>query len=230
MLPANDEEPPKQEPRVRKKRDRGRLKLLETAERLFAEHGVDATSVRQITLEAGQSNNSAVAHHFGSKEDLLLAIFKHRSVEVDRAERRRLQALDAAGDGSVRGLLGALLLPLSEDLEPREEATFAIFLARLHALPPERHPINLQPDIMPTASLIESRLRQKLPFLPPGVFNYRYRLVAGMFYSGILERFHIMHRADYFGVEGKIMINDLLNMCAAAIEEPLQAAVDINLT
>src|SRR3546814_12753028 len=73
--------------RARGRPNEGRQRLLDTAERLFGEHGVDAISVRQITLAAGQSNNSAVAHHFGSKEDLLLAIFKNRSLEVDSAVR-----------------------------------------------------------------------------------------------------------------------------------------------
>lgn len=221
MLPANDEETPPAK-RGRSRRNEGRQKLLDTAERLFGEHGVDAISVRQITLAAGQSNNSAVAHHFGSKEDLLLAIFKHRSVEVDRAEKRRLAALDESGDDSVRGLLGALLLPLSEDLEPVGEAIFAKFLARLHTLPPELHPINRYPNIMPTAIAIEERLRVKLPFLPSGIFNTRYRLVTGMFYSGVVERSHLMHRSEYFGLEGKVMINDLLNICAVALEAPLR--------
>lgn len=229
MLPANDEGAGAPAKRGRGRPNEGRQKLLDTAERLFGEHGVDAISVRQITLAAGQSNNSAVAHHFGSKEDLLLAIFKHRSIEVDCAERRRLVALDASGDTSVRNLLGALLLPLSEDLEPKGEAIFAKFLARLHALPPELHPMNLHADIMPTAMEIEERLRKRLSFLPSGIFNSRYRLVTGMFYSGIVERSHIMHRSDYFGLEGKVMINDLLNICAAALEAPLKS-FDIELS
>lgn len=229
MLPANDEGVAESTKRTRNKRNEGRQKLLDTAERLYGEHGVDAISVRQIILAAGQSNNSAVTHHFGSKEDLLFAIFKHRSAEVDLAERRRLLALDTRGDDSVRGLLGALLLPLSEDLEPRGEAVFAKFLARLHALPPERHPINVHPNIMPTAVAIEERLRKRLSFLPSGIFNTRYRLVTGMFYSGVIERSHIMHRSEFFGLEGKVMVNDLLNICAAAVEAPLQT-FDIELS
>src|SRR3546814_9300168 len=76
---------------------------------------------------------------------------------------------------------------------------------------------------------IENRLRKRLPFLPSGIFNSRYRLVTWMFYSGIVERSHIMHRSDYFGLEGKVMINDLLNICAAALEAPLKS-FDIELS
>ena len=42
--------------------------LLNTAERLFAEHGVAAVSNRQICEAAGQGNNYAIGYHFGSRE------------------------------------------------------------------------------------------------------------------------------------------------------------------
>src|SRR3546814_14482690 len=81
---------------------------------------------------------------------------------------------------------------------------------------------------MPTAIEIENRLRKRLPFLPSGIFNSRYRLVTGMFYSGIVERSHIMHRSDYFGLEGKVMINDLLKIGRASCRERVcQVRVDL---
>ena len=43
------------------------LQLLLAAERLFAEHGLAGVSLRQISIEAGSSNNSAIRYHFGSK-------------------------------------------------------------------------------------------------------------------------------------------------------------------
>ena len=41
-------------------------RLLRVAERLFAEHGFDGVSVRQLTAAAGV-NLAAVNYHFGSK-------------------------------------------------------------------------------------------------------------------------------------------------------------------
>src|ERR1700757_4705681 len=52
--------------------------LVTTAERLFAVHGIDSVSLRQICAEAGNANNSAVQYHFGSKDRLLQAIFEYR--------------------------------------------------------------------------------------------------------------------------------------------------------
>jgi AcrR family transcriptional regulator len=42
--------------------------LISAAERLYAERGVDAVSMREITREAGQKNSSAFQYHFPSKK------------------------------------------------------------------------------------------------------------------------------------------------------------------
>jgi AcrR family transcriptional regulator len=70
-----------------------RERLLETAERLFAEKGFDATAVRVITAEAG-CNLAAVNYHFGGKDQLYEEIF-----------RRRLGVIRAQRLASIRGVV-----------------------------------------------------------------------------------------------------------------------------
>jgi AcrR family transcriptional regulator len=71
-------------------------RLLRTARRLFAEKGFDATSVREITREAG-CNLGAITYHFGSKDALYAAVladsFGGLVQRVDRA------AVAATGGG-----------------------------------------------------------------------------------------------------------------------------------
>ncbi len=50
-------------------------RILEVAQRLFAEKGMDATSVRDITA-AADCNVAAVNYHFGGKENLYLESFR----------------------------------------------------------------------------------------------------------------------------------------------------------
>ena len=50
-------------------------KLLEAASRLFSQRGFDATSVRDICLEAGV-NNALVNYHFGDKRSLYHAVIE----------------------------------------------------------------------------------------------------------------------------------------------------------
>ena len=70
------------------------LRILEAAERLFVEFGLAATSLRQITQQAGV-NLAAVNYHFRSKDALFEAVFARRFApwareclyELDRLER-----------------------------------------------------------------------------------------------------------------------------------------------
>jgi AcrR family transcriptional regulator len=54
-----------------------RDRLLDKAERLFAERGFDGTSVREITT-AARVNLGAINYHFRSKEGLYAAVFARR--------------------------------------------------------------------------------------------------------------------------------------------------------
>jgi AcrR family transcriptional regulator len=105
--------------------------LILTAERLFAVHGIDAVSLRQISVEGGNANNSAVQYHFGSKDGLVQAIFEHRIPHLTR--RRRLLETEAASRGGLDDLrvcLECYLLPVVEEAEA-EDGYYLMFLAQL---------------------------------------------------------------------------------------------------
>ncbi|QRO01963.1 TetR family transcriptional regulator [Archangium violaceum] len=99
------------------KSDRGsetRELLLVTAERLFAEHGVEAVSNRQVSEAAGQSNNFAVGYHFGSKEELILAIVRRHSESM---ERRRTDLLaELTGSPDLRDWVSCLVRPTTQHI------------------------------------------------------------------------------------------------------------------
>lgn len=58
--------------------------LLRAARRLFASHGYDGTSVREITTAAG-ANLGAITYHFGSKQELYHRIVSECSVPLAEA-------------------------------------------------------------------------------------------------------------------------------------------------
>lgn len=72
--------------------DSTRQRILDTAERLFADQGFHATTLRQITREA-DVNLAAVNYHHGSKDALVLAVFQRR---LDQLNSDRLARLDEA--------------------------------------------------------------------------------------------------------------------------------------
>ena len=85
------------------------LRLVVAAERLFALHGIDGVSLRQVAAEAGSGNNSAVHYHFGSKDGLITAIFGQRLPQIIR-ERQLLAARCDPDD--VRSRFEAHFLPV----------------------------------------------------------------------------------------------------------------------
>jgi AcrR family transcriptional regulator len=75
-----------------------RTRILDAAERIFAEHGVDAASLRRITREA-DANIAGVHYYFGSKDGLVLEVYRRliRPVNQKRLAllaKARLQAED----------------------------------------------------------------------------------------------------------------------------------------
>src|ERR1700742_1796975 len=74
-----------------------RDRLLDAAERLFAEHGYQATTMRGLTAEA-EANIAAVNYHFGCKQSLLEAVV-HRALAPVVAERRRRSLGGRGGPG-----------------------------------------------------------------------------------------------------------------------------------
>jgi len=91
-----------------------REQLLRAAEALFAEQGIDNTSVREINRRASQKNTSAVRYHFGSLEGLLATLIEERMGALDEARREALEGLEGEGATAleVSDYVGVLILPL----------------------------------------------------------------------------------------------------------------------
>lgn len=93
--------------------DRGsRERIFCAAEQLFAERGFDRVTLRDITAAAGV-NLAAVHYYFGSKDGLLLEIFRTRAAELNRERAQLLEEALNAGDErpGVRAILAALIAP-----------------------------------------------------------------------------------------------------------------------
>ena len=90
-----------------------RERILEVAERMFADQGYHGVSLRGITA-AAHANMASVHYYFGTKQALLKAIFEARVGPVS-AERRCLldKVLHQAGDNPppVRDVLAAFIGP-----------------------------------------------------------------------------------------------------------------------
>jgi AcrR family transcriptional regulator len=71
-----------------------RDEILRSAERLFAEHGVDGISLREINRAAQQRNATAIQYHFQDRDGLLLAVVDRWVTRLASDVQRRLDELD----------------------------------------------------------------------------------------------------------------------------------------
>ncbi|MBK1878099.1 TetR family transcriptional regulator [Pelagicoccus mobilis] len=90
------------------------IKLIEAAEREFADRGFHGASVRDITTRAG-TNVASINYHFGSKEELFLAMIRHRIEPINQERFELLEAALQEANGTpleVRSLVEILIRPL----------------------------------------------------------------------------------------------------------------------
>ena len=77
--------------RTKNTAEKTRLRIVRAAEKLFAERGYRAMTLRDVTREA-RVNLAAVNYHFGSKTNLIRAVVADRFIPINDKRMRRLEA------------------------------------------------------------------------------------------------------------------------------------------
>jgi AcrR family transcriptional regulator len=116
-------------------RTSARERLLDCAEQLFAEHGVEGVSLRTINANAGLSP-AALHYHFGTKQKLLEALLGRRmSALMERREALFDALVEAPEPPGARQIMQALVQPLAELIARDGEAglRYVRLLCRLQA-------------------------------------------------------------------------------------------------
>jgi len=105
-----------------------RDRILDAAERLFAQHGFSSTSLRAVTGEA-EVNLAAVNYHFGSKNSLLEAIMERRITPLNN---RRLEMLNKTcqckESMNVRNIISSFIKPTLQLLNKGPQKRYFIQL------------------------------------------------------------------------------------------------------
>ena len=86
-----------------------RLKILETAARLFSRRGLHAVGMREIAAESGVTQ-PAVHHYFGTKDELHGAVLEAMYLELAKAGEKIQSAVLAAGSAHAAVDLGVRAL------------------------------------------------------------------------------------------------------------------------
>lgn len=108
------------EVRVPRDPEETRARLIRAGERLFAEHGIEVVSLREITRAAGQRNTTALQYHFGDRRGLVRAILAKHNLDVEAERHGMLDELEARSGVTAREWVQALVMPAAAKLTDRD--------------------------------------------------------------------------------------------------------------
>ncbi|OEV04608.1 TetR/AcrR family transcriptional regulator [Streptomyces oceani] len=161
--------------------------ILTAAERLFAERGVHNVSNRQISDAAGQGNTTAVNYHFGNKTDLVRAISRRHTEQIELIRDRLVVATQ--GSTTLRDWVACMVRPVTEHLDSLGSPTwYARFNAQVTADPALYEAIATEPASAPSLRTLLDGLNARLPDLPPEVQAARGAMARHLIVQMCVER------------------------------------------
>jgi AcrR family transcriptional regulator len=171
-----------------------KAQVLAAAERLFALHGFQNVSVRDITAEAGV-NLASVNYHFGSKDALLFEIFRRRTAELNRERARMLhEAADRhGGKPPVREILRALFEPPLRWSTPESGRGISVqFIIRARSEGTEAMREALRTDVSHLRRFADALIGAR-PDLPKEEVYWRLHFCLGMIHNNRFAEFDRLH-------------------------------------
>jgi AcrR family transcriptional regulator len=161
---------------------RGKERILDAAEGLFARHGFYGVSVRDIT-EAAEVDVALVNYHFGSKRELFAAVFQRRAEMLNPERLARLEEVRRAalpGVPTLEEIVNSFTYPLLERSArggPGWKSYFAL-VAQVNNSP-EWGPVLMTQYFDPLVARFIEALREALPDCALREIYWGYQFLTG---------------------------------------------------
>ncbi|NKY54287.1 TetR/AcrR family transcriptional regulator [Nocardia vermiculata] len=196
-----------------------RERLIDAAEKVFAAQGIEQANLRDVNRAAGQSNNSALHYHFGSREALLKEVLKRHRAETD-AQRRELVAGLSGTVPSIADLLVVSIWPLAFQLESSSGRSFLrIALHIRHRSEVRTHHI-FNPDSSDDLRWAYAQLQSRLRHLPESLRDERLGVWIDMAVAALAGRAECIDHGVELALDNNAFMNNLIDMGVAALTAP----------
>lgn len=220
-------------PRLSPRGDETRTLILDTAEAMFVEHGFSGVTMRALTARAGV-NLAAVNYHFGSKDQLLLEVFRRGSGSINRERARLLREARTEAGGKalpVRTILHALFAPpIRATLQTRSSLShpaaggrsiYMQFIARAALDGPEEMRTMIERDVAHLKRFVDA-LSEALPQLPRADLLWRFHFAMGALHSLYhdLRRLEALSGGPLALDSADDLVERVVSFAAAGLEAP----------
>ncbi len=164
-----------------------RDRIIAAAEELFAARGVDAVSLVEIGVAAGQRNRSAVQYHFHDKAGMVAAVRAKHQPAIEAHRIQLLEELESRPAPRLRGFVEALVYPLAEHVRSTPGGRAYLCMSAGLLGHPEYSPMSRESTASPTAVRLMSHLSERSRRLPHDAVGPRMLLVTGMLFHGLAD-------------------------------------------
>jgi AcrR family transcriptional regulator len=203
-----------------------RAAILDAAERLCGEHGIEAVSLRDIAEAAGV-NLSALNYYFGSRINLLVTILQTRCAEQEQERRQLLHEAGCNDPPELRDIVRAVLLPLARWRQPGSSRNAALqFITRaLTTAIPELKKF-IDDGVLGFRSVIDL-LQQALPALSREELCWRFHFMMSIEHMNVwdVERLRLLSDGLCNAEDGDEALERAVDFAVAAFLAPVRRVV-----
>jgi AcrR family transcriptional regulator len=200
-----------------------REQMIAAAERLAAERGLGAMSLRSVQDASGQRNKSAAHYHFGSREGLIDAVVAARMGPVNERRLEMLAALDAQPSSpTLRDLAAVLVVPLAEHTVAVPGSHWARFLAQGLADPTLSSVVRRNFEGRSYRD-VRARIVAALDHVPPTRRARRTGHAVGLVVLSLATTEAQLTTSGSARIPLAELVTDLIDICAAVLAAPAAA-------
>lgn len=202
-------------------------KILDVAEKLFAEVGIHATSIRQIVSEAGV-NVASLHYHFGSKEAVIHQIITRRLQPINEQKIKRLDQLEADANGKPLNLESVLRAFIEPHIQMQKVAAdkVKILMKLMVQIEDDAHRLKVMQDpvFVNTFNRYISALNRVLPDLSMSELLWRVKFMIFSMHA-IMVQHPIPHNSEDHAVEENIddIVDHVITFLKAGFLAPASA-------
>ena len=193
-----------------------RILLLNTAERLFGQNGVTATSLREV-MKVADVNMAMVHYYFKNKDGLLDAILERRLVPINQARLNLLGQYALEAGGQPLGMDDFIRLRDNAD-EGGED--FLKLFAWLRMEPNFAYHQLMKKHLGDSLTAFQKELKRSLPDKTDEELNWKWAFLGGT----VVMTITLMDQIDWFNDEGDMggsadwIIKNLVNYTSAGFQ------------